>query len=111
MAEASGARFQKSGLLIYTDQGPASLPFHGDTLCLALPVRRAPATLETGATPGNCDGTFALDLNAFAAGALGGNPAAYLSVPGTQVNVQQWGRDTVANGSYLSDGGQYSVGP
>jgi hypothetical protein len=57
-----------------------------------------------------CDGTFSLDLNAFAAGQAGGNPQAYLSLPGTQVNVQQWGRDT-STSAYLSDGGQYVVGP
>jgi hypothetical protein len=109
---ANGARFQKAGLVIYTDQGTGSVyPFNGGTLCLGLPVRRAVATFETGATSGNCNGTFTLDVNAFAKGLLGGNPAGYLTVPGTQVNVQQWGRDTIAHGSYLSNAGQYVVGP
>jgi hypothetical protein len=30
---------------------------------------------------------------------------------GQQVNVQWWGRDTVANGSYLSEGLEYVVAP
>jgi hypothetical protein len=109
---SSGARFGKSGLMIYTDMGPGSAPFQGGTLCVsATGLRRGPANLESGATVGNCDGLFSLDINAFAAGAAGGNPQAYLQSPGTQVNVQFWGRDTQANGSYLSNGGQYVVGP
>jgi hypothetical protein len=110
--DASGAGFGKAGLVVYSDQGTGSNPFEGGTLCVnPVGIRRGPATLESGATPGNCDGTFSTDINAFASGALGGSPQAYLSVPGTVINLQQWGRDTVANGSYLSDAGQYVVGP
>jgi choice-of-anchor B domain-containing protein len=110
--QARGARYHKSGLLVYTDKGTGSIhPFQGGTLCLGLPVRRTPTIFESGATPGSCDGSFALDLNSFAFGALGGKPAAFLSIPGTQVNLQQWGRDTIASGSYLSNAGQYTVGP
>ena len=52
-----------------------------------------------------------MDMNAFAAGVLGGNPQAFLSVPGTQVNLHWWGRDTVAHGEYLSDAFEYVVCP
>lgn len=111
MLDAGGARFGKAGLMIYTDQGQGNQPFQGGTLCIAAAgLRRGPAVFENGATLGMCDGTFSLDLNAFAAGQAGGNPQAYLSLPGTQVNVQQWGRDT-STSAYLSDGGQYVVGP
>ena len=109
---ASGARFGTSGLMIYSNQGTGSNAFQGGTLCVnPSGLRRGQASVENGATPGNCNGTFSTDINAFASGALGGNPQTYLSVPGTVINVQQWGRDTVANGSYLSDAGQYVVGP
>jgi len=111
MLDASGAGFGKAGLVIYTDQGQGNQPFQGGTLCIALAgLRRGPAVFETGGTPGMCNGTFSLDLNAFAAGQAGGNPQGYLSVPGTQINVQQWGRDSTTS-AYLSDGGQYVVGP
>jgi hypothetical protein len=75
--------------------------------------------------PGNsCDGVFAIDMNAFAAGlwsvpACDGtpagtppnHPAAFLAVQGQHVNCQYWGRDTVATGSFLSDAFQYQIGP
>jgi hypothetical protein len=50
-------------------------------------------------------------MNCFAAGLCGGNPQAYLSVPGTTVDCQWWGRDTVTQGSYLSDALEYFVCP
>jgi hypothetical protein len=116
----SGARFMKSGLVIYTASGPRipAIPFQcapGGApcgwLCLLTPIRRSPIIVEAGATPGMCDGTFSMDLNAFAAGNLGGAPAAYLAMPGTTVDLQIWGRDTMANGAYLSDAGEYVVLP
>jgi hypothetical protein len=116
----SGARYLKSGLVIYTASGrrvPA-IPFQCAPsgapcgwLCLLSPIRRSPVILESGASPGMCDGSFAMDMNAFAAGNIGGAPAPYLAVPGTTVDLQIWGRDTMANGAYLSDAGEYVVLP
>jgi hypothetical protein len=106
------------GVLLYSDAGRALLPFPsgGHVLCIAVPVHRG-GPVESGGTPGpNCDGAFALDLNAFAAGAYNPpfptyHPAAFLAVVGTQVNCQWWGRDTVASGSFMSDALEYSVCP
>ncbi len=106
-------RNQKSGLLLYSLAGPAALPFQGGYLCVAAPRRRTPITSSGGAASGDdCSGVFALDLNAFAAGSLGGAPAPELSVAGTSVHCQQWSRDpgSIA-GSGLSSGLRYVVGP
>jgi hypothetical protein len=106
---AGPARSNRSGILLYTDQGAGAAPFSGGTLCLAPPVRRTPASLETTGT-GGCDGVLSIDMNAFAAGALGGNPIPSLSIPGTLIDCQFWGRDTLANGALLTDALEYFVG-
>jgi hypothetical protein len=112
--EGSSARTGKSGLVIYTDMGPRvpAVPFaNGGLLCIDAPVRRTLASVAVGGTPNQCDADYSMDMNAFAAGALGGNPQAFLSVPGTQVNLQWWGRDTQAHGEYLSNALEYVVCP
>jgi hypothetical protein len=38
-------------------------------------------------------------------------PAAYLTGPGQDIYCQFWGRDTVATGSFLSDGLRYTIEP
>jgi hypothetical protein len=110
--EAAQAKGGKCGLLIYSDAGPAmpAPPFQGGFLCMAAPVRRTIAVCDTGGTPGACDGSLSIDMNAFAAGALGGNPLPSLSQPGTQVDCQFWGRDTPGN-SLLTDALRYVVTP
>jgi hypothetical protein len=110
VVSASGSRALKSGLLLYTDSGRGSLPFSGGTLCIAsAPVKRSIAVTDTAGTPGHCDGTLSIDMNAFATGTLGGNPLPSLTIPGTQVNCQFWGRDTIANGALLTDALEYFV--
>jgi hypothetical protein len=107
---AGPARGGKSGILVYGDAGAATLPFHGGTLCVSPPLRRS-VGVSSGGTSGACDGAFSLDMNCFASGNCGGNPAAYLTLVGQTVHCQWWGRDSVATGSFLSDALQYSVGP
>jgi hypothetical protein len=110
---ASNAKALKAGLLIYTDAGRAvpALPFQGGVLCIQTPVRRSIAVIDSTGTSNLCNGVLAIDMNAFAVGALGGNPLASLTVAGTQVNAQFWGRDTVANGALLSDAIEYVIAP
>ncbi|MBK8179648.1 MAG: VCBS repeat-containing protein [Planctomycetes bacterium] len=113
LIESSGARAAKPGLLLYGPNGPASLSFDGGTLCVAPQgLRRGPPVISLGGTPGPvCDALFRLDMNAFASGNGGGNPAAFLSVVGQHVHVQWWGRDSTAVGSFLSNALQYHVCP
>ena len=105
---ASGAKALKPGLLLYSTSGPAATPFDGGILCLAAPVRRSTLLVDTTGSAGLCNGVLSLDMNAFTAGALGGNPAPGLRVPGTRVDCQFWGRDSVA-GSLLSNALEYFI--
>jgi hypothetical protein len=109
-------RNNKSGLLFYGASGRATTPFQGGTLCVKSPIKRTPG-VQSGGTPlpvNDCSGVYQLDMNAFAAGALGGNPLPALSVIGTQINTQFWGRDPgfpAPNNTTLTDGLEYLVGP
>jgi hypothetical protein len=103
---AGPARTNRSGILLYSDAGRDAQPFSGGTLCIKTPLKRSVAVNSGGV--GTCDGEFGLDMNAFAQGTLGGNPAAFLTTPGTQINCQWWGRDTLS-GAFLSDGLEYTL--
>jgi hypothetical protein len=105
----------KFGLLIYSDQGQITMPFFGGTLCMSSPMRRSPVLNSGGNPPPNdCSGEFTFDMNAFAIGANGGNPASFLTVPSTVVVAQFWARDSgfaQPNNVSLSDAVQFTVGP
>jgi len=105
----------KPGLLVYGFSGRAAIPFHGGVLCVAAPRFRS-SVIDSGGDSGttNCSGVYAIDVNAFAAGALGGAPQPALSTPGAIVRCQYWGRDpgfAAPDGHTLSDALEYRVGP
>lgn len=115
----------RAGLVLYSNQGTAApTPFGGPgngMLCMPAAGLRRAGPIDSGGTPGGCDGFMAMDFNAFAQGmhaAVGCNPAAgqnnapnFLRVPGTTVWAQGWGRDSVATGQVLSNGRTWTVGP
>jgi alpha-tubulin suppressor-like RCC1 family protein len=110
LVSASHTRAAKAGLLVYTHAGSGNVPFHGGILCLATTgLKRSAVVVDMTGTPGQCDGTLSIDMNAFAVGSLGGSPSPLLTIPGTRVNVQFWGRDTVPNGALLSNALEYYV--
>ena len=114
VVSAAQVRNQKSGLRLYGINGRAALPFHNGYLCVNAPVKRS-IGVSSGGSPlpaNDCTGVFALDMNAFAAGGLGGNPLPALLAQGTIVDCQWWGRDPgfpVPNNMTLSNGLEYVV--
>ena len=114
--EVRGAnvRNQKVGLLLYSVTGRAIQPFQGGFLCLASPILRTPSVNSGGAAlPANdCSGEYSIDMNSFAQGLLGGTPSPALSVPGTVVDCQWWGRDRgfpPPDNSTLTDALEYTL--
>jgi len=111
---ATNVRNNKSGLLFYGLNGGQAAPFQGGTLCVATPIRRTTSVLSGGtpAPANDCSGIYQIDFSSFAAGLLGGVPLAQLSVPGTSVSCQWWGRDPgfpAPNNTTLSNGLSFTI--
>jgi hypothetical protein len=116
VVSGSNVRNNKSGLLFYGANGRSSAPFQGGTLCVNPPVKRTPSANSGGtAAPANdCSGVYAIDMNAFASGALGGSPLSALTVAGTVIDCQWWGRDpgfAAPNNTTLSNGLEFVMCP
>jgi len=111
--EGNDVRNNKSGLLFYSVSGTAGLPYQGGTLCVKSPIKRTPSVSSGGSPAGqDCSGVYSIDMNAFAAGALGGTPLPALQVVGTNVYCQWWGRDPgfpAPDNTTLSGGLHYVV--
>ncbi len=106
----------KPGLLLYGANGQSSQVFQGGVLCVNPPIKRTPGSSSGGTAPPalDCTGVYSIDMNAFAVGALGGNPLPALLVPGTVINAQWWGRDPgfpAGQNSQLANGVQFQVCP
>ena len=125
VVEAGPVRGCRPGLMLYSNQPTqpgVSFGGPGDgLLCLSGAGLRRAGPIQSNAAQQQCDGTLAIDVNAFRAfnwmasgcNPLPGqsNPAGFLSNMGTTVNAQMWGRDSIATGQVLSNGIRWVVGP
>jgi len=100
--------------LFYGVSGGAATPYQGGTLCVKSQIKRTGAQSSGGSLPpaNDCTGVWSIDMNAFAVSAGPPAPLPALTIPGTIVNCQWWGRDpgyVAPNNTQLSNGLQYLI--
>jgi choice-of-anchor B domain-containing protein len=108
---ASNVEGQKQGLIFYGINGALANPWNGGTsyLCVKAPTQRTPVQ-SSGGSAGACDGSLAIDWNAYVAGNSGALGVPFAS--GDVVWAQAWYRDPPSPGTTsLSDGIRFTVGP
>jgi hypothetical protein len=106
MVKAAQIQAGKAGIIFYSTNGAAAVPFQGGLLCVKAPVKRTPGQHSGGTPP--CGGLFSFDFNAFLS--AGSNPAL---VAGAVVHAQYWFRDPAhpVNGSGLTAGVTFTFCP
>ncbi|HVS19146.1 MAG TPA: FG-GAP repeat protein, partial [Planctomycetota bacterium] len=95
------------GIMIYSTNGEASIPFQGGTLCIGSPVVRTPGQFSGGIPPpNNCTGKFNMNFNAYIQSGIDPSLTA-----GATVNAQYWYRDPThpVGGSGLSNAIEFSI--
>ncbi len=109
---ASGVEGQRAGLFFYSVSGPnASVwaPGSSSFLCVKSPTQRTGSQFS-GGNASACDGSFALDWNAFRAASPQALGAPFS--PGTAVWSQSWYRDPGSPGTTsLSNALRFVIGP
>jgi hypothetical protein len=107
---ASSVEGSQNGSFFYGTNGRQAIPWGNGTSfqCVVPPVQRA-GTLDGTGRPGQCDGSFAQDLNAFWTAQPAKNPGA-----GALVQAQLWYRDpenTSNQSTSRSDAVEFPVCP
>lgn len=95
----------QTGLLFYTKDGAAEVPFNGGTICLGSGILRTAGQVSAGFGP--CNGVFAFDFNFW----IGSGIDPFL-VPGQSVWAQYWYRDNLSLGGVgLTDAITFEICP
>jgi hypothetical protein len=106
----SGSDGQRSGLLVYGVGGRQVLPWGASSFSCVTPPRQRMGLSWTNGTSGQCDGSFAVDWNAFFAS----HPSALGAPIGelTPIQAQAFVRDpTAPGGSVLSNALEFYAVP
>jgi hypothetical protein len=95
------------GIMIYSTNGEASIPFQGGILCIGSPVIRTPGQFSGGVPPPPaCSGKYNFNFNAWIQSGIDPN-----LVVGATVNAQYWYRDPThpVNGSGLTNAVEFMI--